>query len=458
MTQTKGDLTSGNVLKRLVGFALPFLFSCFMQAFYGAVDMWTIGRFSTTANLAAVNTGAQVTQIVTGFCVGISMGTTVLIGHSVGARDRKTADQALGNSVWLFAVLAVILTPIMIFGSSTITSIMQTPEKAVSGAVEYIRICGIGVPFIVAYNVISAILRGDGNSRMPMVFIGIACVVNVVGDLLLTGLFGFGVVGVAIATVTAQAVSSIVGILYLCKKGLSFPITKNGFKLSANSIKRILFNGLPIAAQDTLINISFIAITVIANTRGITDASAVGVVEKLIQLMFLFPTAMMSALSAFTSQNVGAKKEARAILAVKYGIVITLAFGLLSCTLSQFIGEPMASFFSTDAAVIHAAAEYLRTYSIDCIIVAFSFCLNGYFCGIDKSIIVFIHNSISAFGVRIPLAMLFSNMFSESMLPMGLASPIGSLVSLAICFGYLLWLSRKHKHHFRRKEGISNES
>lgn len=451
MTKTKGNLTSGNVLERLVSFALPFLFSSFMQAFYGAVDMWTIGKFSTTANLAAVNTGAQVTQIVTGFCVGLSMGTTVLIGHSVGAQNKKAADRALGNSVWLFVGLAAILTPIMILGSGAITGIMQTPEEAVSGASVYIGICGAGVPFIVSYNVISAILRGDGNSRMPMVFIGIACIVNVAGDLLLTGYLGLGVVGVAIATVTAQAVSSVVGIIYLWKKGLSFAITRVGFRLSASGIRRILFIGLPIAVQDTLINISFIAITVIANTRGITDASAVGVVEKLIQLMFLFPTAMMSALSAFTSQNIGAGKETRAISAVKYGIVMTLAFGILSCTLSQFIGEQMASFFSTDVEVIHSAAEYLKTYSIDCIVVAFSFCLNGYFCGIDKSIIVFIHNAISAFGVRIPLAILFSNMFRESMLPMGLASPIGSVVSLAICGAYLLWINRKKKMYFDMK-------
>lgn len=442
--KTKADLTTGNVLERLISFSLPFLFSSFMQAFYGAVDMWTVGHFSTTANLAAVNTGAQVTQIVTGFCVGISMGTTVLIGHCVGAKNKKAAYYALGNSVWLFLILAAILTPIMILGASPITAIMQTPNEAIRGASTYIKICGIGVPFIISYNVISAILRGDGNSQMPMVFVGIACLVNVIGDLILTGYMGFGVIGVAVATVFAQAVSSFIGIVYLCKKGLSFPITKKGFGLSTDSVKKVIFIGLPIAAQDTLINISFIAITVVANTRGITDASAVGVVEKLINLMFLFPTAMMSALSAFTSQNIGAGKKERAILAVKYGIKITLSFGIICCILSQFIGKPMASLFSTDINVIYSAGQYLKTYSLDCIIVAFSFCLNGYFCGIDKSIIVFIHNAISAFAVRIPLAILLSNMFQDSMLPMGLASPIGSIVSLAICGGYLLWI-RKNK-------------
>lgn len=439
----KGNLTEGSVLGHLVRFALPFLFSNFMQAFYGAVDMWTIGRFSTTADLAAVNTGAQVTQIVTGFCVGLSMGTTVMIGHGVGAKNKKVAASTLGNSVWLFIILAVILTPIMVFGSTPIAVIMHTPDEAVSAASAYIRICGMGIPFIIAYNVISAILRGDGNSYVPMLFIGMACIVNVVGDLILTGYFGLGVTGVAIATVSAQAISSIIGILYLWKKGLSFPITKEGFKLSADSMKKVVFIGLPIASQDTLINIFFISITVIANTRGIVDASAVGVVEKLINLMFLFPTAMMSALSAFTSQNIGAGKKERAVSAVKYGIMMSLAFGVICCTLSQLAGEPMAAFFSKDAAVIYSAGQYLKTYSIDCIIVAFSFCLNGYFCGIDKSILAFVPNVISIFVVRIPLAILLSNSFQSSMLPMGLASPIGSLVSLTICVGYLLWVKKK---------------
>ncbi len=442
----RGNLTTGNVFNRLVNFAIPFLFACFMQAFYGAVDMWTVGNFSTTAALSAVNVGAQVTQFVTGFCVGISMGTTVLIGHNIGARDKNGANRALGNSVWLFVIMALILTPVMILCSTPIASIMHTPMEAISGASTYIRICGVGVPFIITYNVISAILRGDGNSTMPMIFVGVACVVNVVGDLLLTGVMGLGVTGVAIATVSAQAVSSIVGIIYLWKKGLSFSITKEGFKLSKHSLKRIIVIGLPIAIQDTLINISFIAITVIANTRSLTDSSAVGVVEKLISLMFLFPTAMMSALSAFTSQNIGAGKQDRAVQAVKYGIAMTLAFGIVCCTLSQFINEPMAMLFSKDTEVIHSAGLYLRTYSIDCIIVAFSFCLNGYFCGIDKSIIVFIHNAISSFGVRIPLALLLSKMFQDSMLPMGLASPIGSLVSLFICGGFLLWINRQQTY------------
>ena len=447
MISTKSDLTEGSVFKRLIGFTLPFLFSCFMQALYGAVDMWAIGRFGTSIDLASVNIGSQVAYVVTGFCVGVSMGTTVLIGHHVGAKNKEGAASALGNSVWIFVFLAVILTPFMIFGSGAITTLMQTPSEAVEGAVTYIKICGAGVPFIISYNVVSAILRGDGNSRMPMVFIGIACVVNIAGDIILCGAFGLGVVGVAVATISAQAVASVIGIIYLAKKGLSFKITKEGFKIHKESLKKIIFIGFPIAIQDTLINLSFVAITAIANTRCLVDASAVGVTEKIIQLMFLAPKAMLSSLSAFTSHNVGAKKGERAVLAVKYGILITFVFGMISCLLSQFAGEQLVGFFSKDSEVIYSAAQYLKTYSIDCVVVSLSFCLNGYFCGIDRSIVVFIHNAISAFLVRIPLAMLFSNMYPETMLPMGLASPIGSFVSVIICGAYLLFIYLKNKKH-----------
>lgn len=441
--RTAGELTTGNVLSRLVSFLLPFLFSSFMQAFYGAVDMWTIGHFSTTANLAAVNIGAQATQIVLGFCIGMTTGTTVMIGHSVGAKNKEGAALAVGNSVWLFLFLAAIFTPIAVFGANAITAIMKAPEGAVAGASTYIRICGAGIPFIIAYNVISAILRGDGNSYIPMVFIGIACVVNVIGDLLLTGVLGLGVTGVAVATVSAQAVSSVIGMIYLWKKGLSFPITKQGFRLTfGNGLKNIVFVGLPIAVQEIVIILSFVAITVVANTREIADASAVGVVGKIINLMFLFPSAMMAALSAFTSQNVGAGKHERAVLALKYGIFMAFVFGAVCCTLSQFIGRSMVSLFSSDVEVICSSAQYLSANSFDCVLVAFIFCLNGYAGGIGKSFIVFVHSVISSFGVRLPLAVLLSHLYPGNMFPMGCASPIGSVVSLAICAGYLMWMKK----------------
>ena len=441
--ERKGDLTTGSVLSRLIGFAVPFLCASFMQAFYSAVDMWTVGHFSASSDLAAVNVGSQVLTIVTCIIIGLSMGATVRIGFAVGAKDDELAGKAVGSTVRIFIVLAAIFTPVMIIFAGPIASLIQTPQEALESAKIYIRICGIGIPFIVSYNVISAVLRGDGNSKMPMAFVAVACVFNIAGDLILTGALGMGVKGVAISTISAQLIASAAGLIYLKKKGLSFPVTRRIFKNIGSQTKDVLRIGIPIAAQDTLTNISFVAITVIANLRGITDADAVGIVEKLIYLMFLFPSAMMSALSAFVSQNIGADRPERARQALKYGTIIAAAFGILLCAISQPFNEQLAGIFTNDPAVIISAGQYLRTYSIDCFAAAFVFCINGYLCGIERTWIVFFHSTFTALAIRVPLAYVLSVSSPDSMLPMGLAPPVGSAVSVVICVIYIALVKKK---------------
>lgn len=437
------NLTQGSALKVLVTFALPFLFANFMQAFYGAADLFVVGQFSGTSSISAVNIGSQIMQIITSFVIGISMGTTVTLGQNIGSKKFDEAAKTVGNTIIIFVFFAILITPIMIWQSGTLADLMQTPVEALQETKQYVIICSSGLPFIVAYNVISAVLRGMGDSKTPMYFVGIACIVNVLGDLLLTGIFGMGVIGAAIATTSAQCVSSICGIIYLVKKGLGFPFSKYSLKCYKGVLKRILFIGIPIAMQDTLINISFMLLTVIANERGVVASSAVGVVEKLILFMFLVPSSMLSSISAITAQNIGAGKKERAILSLKYGIIITVAFGIIMCTFSQIFPNLMTRIFAKDMNVVIEASEYLRTYSIDCILVGVTFCINGYLCGIGKSIITFFHNTISIFLVRIPTAFILSRMFKDSLLPMGLASPIGSIASIIILCIYWLW-QKKH--------------
>lgn len=217
-------------------------------------------------------------------------------------------------------------------------------------------------------------------------------------------------------------------------------------------MKKILIVGLPIALQDTFINMSFMAITVIANERGLIASSAVGVVEKIITFMFLVPSAMLSSISAITAQNIGAGKKERAVLSVKYGIAVTVAFGAVVCGYSQIFPETLTGIFTKDTAVIKAAGEYLRTYSIDCILVAITFCINGYLCGCDKSIVTFLHNTASIIFVRIPAALVLSKVFPDSLLPMGLASPMGSVLSVFICIAYLFWSSKSSNRYKKNKE------
>lgn len=445
MKKQNKDLTTGSVMGTLVSFALPFLFASFMQAFYGAVDMWVVGRFCGTSAISAVNIGSQIMMIITSFVIGVSMGTTVSLGHHIGSKNDKEAAYTVGNTILIFGVLAVILTPLMVWQAGNLTALMHTPQEAVRETVQYVTVCSMGLPFIIAYNVVSGILRGAGDSRTPMYFVGIACVVNVIGDLLFTGAWGWGAAGAASATITAQMVSSICAFLYLKKKGFSFPFGLKAIKWKKNSAGKILTIGLPIALQDTLINFSFMAITVIANERGLVASSAVGVVEKIISFMFLVPSAMLSSISAITAQNIGAGKRERAVLSLKYGMAITAVFGILVCGYSQLLPETLTGIFTRDAEVIAAAAEYLKTYSIDCILVAFTFCVNGYLCGCDKSFITFLHNLVSIVLVRIPAALLLSRAFPDTLLPMGLASPMGSMLSIVICSVYFLWRRKSVK-------------
>ncbi len=440
------DLTTGSVAGTLVSFALPFLFSNFMQAFYGAADLFVVGRYAGSSAVSAVTIGSQLMYIVTSIILGLSMGTTVMLGRRMGERDDKGLAKVLGNTVWIFSILSIILLPLLLWQAGNLVCLVQTPKEAVKEAVEYVAICSAGIPFVVAYNVISSILRGLGDSKTPMYFIGIACIVNVILDLVLAGAAGLGTAGTAVATVTAQAVSSVYAIWHLKRHGLPFLFTRKDICWERKNGIGIFKVGLPIASQDFLIQISFMVITVIANQRGLVDSAAVGVVEKIIHFAFLVPSAFLSAISAITAQNAGAGKEERAVLTLKYGIGITVAYGSLVCLASQLIPELMTGCFSTDGKVIRAGAGYLRSYSVDCILAGIVFSFNGYLCGMGRSLVPFLHNVASIFLIRIPLAYFASSHFSKTLLPMGFASPMGSLFSFFVIGAYFFIVNLNGKY------------
>lgn len=430
------DLSNGNIRTVLLKFALPYLGASFLQALYGATDLFVVGRFEGPSAISAVNIGSQIMQIITSFVIGCAMGSTVLLASAVGRKDKETAKEGLGSTVILFVLLSAILTPIMIVSSSGLISLLRTPSEAVKEAVTYVRICSAGIPFIIAFNVIAAVFRGLGDSNTPLKIVAVACAINVGGDFLLTGFFGMGTAGVAIATAAAQLISSAYGIRVMRKQKLPFDFHKKDIRLEKQSSGKILAVGLPVAMQDTLIQISFILITVIANTRGLIDSSAVGVVEKLIMFMFLVPSALLSSISAITAQNIGAGKPERAVQTRNFGMLIGMSFGAVMCLLSWLCPSALNGIFTSNPDVIRAADEYIKTYSIDCILAACTFCLNGYLNGMSKSIVTFVHNTIAIFCVRIPAAWLLSRAFPHTLLPMGLASPLGSGISLLILFLY----------------------
>lgn len=445
MERTSNRLVEGRIAPALLSFALPFMAASFLQSVYGAVDLFVVGQYANAAAVSAVSIGSQLMMTVTALVQGISMGGTVQIGHKIGEEDDLGTARAVGNLAFLFAVIAVIMTPVMLLCTNGMVSAMQTPVEAVADARQYVFICCIGLPFIVGYNAVSSIFRGIGDSKTPVVFISIACVVNIALDFLLVGFFKMGAAGAAVATTAAQGVSFICALIYMMKKGFSFPFHKTDFAPRAGVVKAILSVGVPLAMQDVLVHLSFLAIAAIINTLGVIASAAVGVVEKLMGFAFLMPSAFGSAVATMVAQNIGAGKPERASSSMRWGIFFSLICGTVVVLLSELVPETLISIFTSDPAVIAAGAEYIRTYALDCLLVSFVFNINAYLNGNGKSVICFAHSMVATFLVRIPVTWLMNRLTSGSLLPLGLAAPAASVCSIIICGIYLFWLNRREK-------------
>lgn len=439
----KNDLTTGSVGKTVILFALPYLLSCFMQTFYGMVDLFVVGLYNGSETTTAVSIGSQVTHMLTVIIVGLAMGATVKIGQSVGAKDEQTAKKAIGTTVVFFIFFAIAITVILTLLTRPIAGVMMTPYEAFEETAMYLLICFAGIPFIVAYNVISSIFRGMGDSKRPMYFVAVACVTNIVLDFLFIGTFRLGAAGAALGTVCGQAVSVFAALFVMIKKDIGLHITKSDFRIHKNILSDVIKVGVPIALQDGLIQVAFIVITVIANSRGLIVATSVGIVEKLIGFMFLVPSAFLSAISAITAQNLGAGKKSRAKQALRYGLFITVAWGIICVIYNQLLPQTLVGLFTKDSAVVAAGCDYLRAYAFDCLFAAVHFCFSGYFCGSGRSGISFLHNIISIIAVRIPGAYLASVWFPDSLYPMGAAAPLGSVLSALICIGFYVYYNYK---------------
>ena len=340
------NLTSGSVAKNILYFSLPYLLSYFLQTLYGMADLYIIGQFNGVAHITAVSIGSQVMHMLTVMVVGLAMGTTVTIGKAVGGKQQEQAASAVGNTAILFMGVSIAATALLLAFVGQIVAVMATPEKAVSGTVSYLTICFLGIPFITAYNIISSIFRGLGDSRSPMYFIAIACGANIALDYLLIGIFHMGAAGAALGTTLSQTISVGAALFAIFKGKTGIALKKRHVRPKMKIMGQILKIGIPVALQDGFIQISFIVITVIANRRGLNDAAAVGIVEKIIGVVFLVPSTMLSTVSALSAQNIGAGKHGRAALTLRYAVLITVGFGLVVSVLVQFIAEPAVGIFT----------------------------------------------------------------------------------------------------------------
>ena len=449
------NLTTGSVLKNVVLFSLPYLLSYFLQTLYGMADLFIIGQFEGVASTTAVSIGSQVMHMLTVMIVGLAMGTTVSIGQAVGAGDRKRAAQDIGNTVVLFMAVSVTLTAVLLLLIRPIVSVMSTPEEAVGGTAAYLTICFIGIPFITAYNIISSIFRGLGDSKSPMYFIAVACAANIGLDYLFMGTLQLGPAGAALGTTLSQAISVAVSLVVIVKRK-SIVLCRDDFRVERPVMRNLLSVGVPVALQDGFIQISFILITIIANRRGLADAAAVGIVEKIMSFLFLIPSSMLSAVSAIGAQNIGAGKPERAVGTLRCAALLACGCSFMIAVGVQFIAEPVIALFTDStradgAEVIRLGGQYLRGYVWDSFLAGIQFSFSGYFCAIGRSGFSFLHNALSIVCVRIPGAFLASKLFADTLFPMGLASAAGSLFSDIVCI--ILFVLLMHKAKQSRKEG-----
>lgn len=437
------NLTEGNVFRNMISFSVPFLLSNFLQALYGLADLYIVGQFNGAEITSAVSVGSQVMHMLTVVTVGLAMGSTVRLSQSIGAGDQEEAARSIGNTVSLFAAVSVIAMALLLFLTDPIVRIMSTPPEAVAQTRIYLLICFAGIPFIVAYNIISAIFRGIGDSKSPMYFVAVACVLNIILDFVFIGGFHMKAAGAACGTVAAQAASVVFALVSIRRRSIGVAVQKKDFIPAGKTVGGILNIGIPVAAQEGFIQISFILITVIANKRGVEVAAAVGIVEKIISFMFLIPSSMLSTVSAMAAQNIGAGQQKRARQTLYYGIAFSASCGAVFFIICQFVSMPLVGLFTKDAVVVVYGSQYLRAYTVDCMLAGIHFCFSGYFCACGKSYLSFVHNILAIILLRIPGAYFASVIFTDTLFPMGLAAPAGSLLSDIICVGVFIWLYRK---------------
>lgn len=436
------DLTKGSVLQNILYFSLPYLFAYFLQTLYGMADLFIVGQFEGVASTTAVSIGSQVMHMLTVMIVGLAMGTTVCIGRSVGAGDRRQAAAVTGNTITLFLGLSLVLTAGLLACVRPIVAVMSTPAEAAEGTARYLTICFLGIPCITAYNILSAIFRGLGDSRSPLAFIAVACAANIALDYLFIGAWGLGPAGAALGTTLSQALSVVVALAAMLRRR-SIALRRADLRPQRRVLRALLKIGLPVALQDGCIQIAFLLITVLANRRGLTDAAAVGIVEKIISFLFLVPSSMLSTVSALGAQNIGAGKHGRAAQTLRWAIAIAAGFGLCVSVAMQFAAEGVVGLFTADAAVAAAGGQYMRGYIWDCIFAGIHFSFSGYFCAYGRAELSFLHNILAILLVRVPGVALTSTLFADTLLPMGLATAAGSALSVAVCCAAYRILQRR---------------
>lgn len=435
------DFTQGSILKKLIRFMLPILGALILQAMYGAADILIVGKFGTTSGISAVSTGSSIVNMIIFTVAGLSMGITVLIGRYIGEKNPQNIGRLIGGAICFFTLFSVVIAILLLTLARPAAMLMQAPEEALDLTVQYVRICGGGIFFIIAYNVISSIFRGMGDSKLPLVFVAIACAVNIICDLLFVAVFKWNVMGAALATVMAQAVSVILSLVIIRKRELPFEMHLSDVRFN-RQIGKFIGVGAPIAFQELMTQISFLALCAFINRLGLEASSGYGVANKITAFIMLVPGSLMQSMAAFVAQNAGAGLERRAKKTMLCGMGLGAAIGVPIMLIVFFFGNILSMAFADDPAVIAQSAAYLKGFAPEAVVTCILFSFMGYYNGHNRTVFVMSQGLAQTLLVRLPLSFYMSIRPEASLTMIALAAPAATVFGIIINLIYYIYFRK----------------
>lgn len=436
MSKFEKDLTIGSVPKKLIRFALPFMLSNLIQSLYNIADMLIVGRFVGTHGISGVNVGGQVTFIMTNVAISLCLGGTIVIGQYIGAKDRENAKNTIGTLLTFLLAMAIIITVLMLLFSDYVLMLIQTPPESFQYAKDYLNITILGAVFIFGYNALSGIMRGLGDSKTPLYLVATACIINVGLDLLLVGALGMEVRGAAIATIISQAISLFLCVLYLGRQDFMFDFKLASFKIHSQKLRLIVTTGMPILIQNVAMQLSFLTMTGLANSLGVTASAALGVVARYNGFAILPSLAVGSSISAMVAQNMGAGNIDRAKNTLWAGLATAYAVSIPIYILTQFFSGTFVSWFDNDPELIQSGVAYLRFFSLEYLTVPLYCSLLGLITGSGHTGFSSFVAIVSSLLIRLPIAVVMVNYFNWGLEGIGISAPIASITAALVAFVY----------------------
>ncbi|WP_343208717.1 MATE family efflux transporter [Anaerolentibacter hominis] len=429
----QNDLTHGNVRSHIIRFSIPLIVSNLFQALYNAVDMFFVGQFTTTAQLSAVSVSGPIMNIMIMTISGLSVAVTILLGTYIGQGHTQDVKKLANTTISIYAVLSLVIAVLGFFGTPLILKLVRTPEQAFPFAVSYLRTIFAGIVFMFGYNLIGAFQRGFGDSKSSMLFVIVAACCNIVLDYLFIAVFHMGAFGAALATVIAQGLSFIMGIIYFRLKKHVITFSPREMRISVPHMKKFFRTGIPAAFQQFLLTLSMLTLSGIANSFGLAASAGYGIGVKIDSFAGLPSDALNMTMASFASQNIGAGEKERAKKglreALKLGFFVALAIALAVF----FLAIPISSIFNNDPEVLSYASSYLKLSCFAYIFFAFVHPQIGFIRGSGNVIQTLKNVILSQYLIRIPIAFLAAHLFGFPGIAIGvIAGPLSSTITYGL--------------------------